>query len=59
MKVVILAAGVGSRLREETADKPKAMIEIKQKPLIQYQVESVLNAGFELKDIVVLTGYRV
>ena len=58
MKVVILAAGVGSRLREETADKPKAMIEIKQKPLIQYQVESVLNAGFELKDIVVLTGYK-
>ncbi|WP_054951212.1 phosphocholine cytidylyltransferase family protein [Numidum massiliense] len=59
MKVVILAAGVGSRLHPETADKPKAMICVKDKPLIQYQVESVLRAGFTHDDIYVLGGYKV
>lgn len=58
MKVVILAAGVGSRLGRETSDKPKAMIEIKDKPLVQYQVDSVLNAGFDYQDIVILGGYK-
>lgn len=58
MKVVILAAGVGSRLHPETANIPKAMIRIKGKPLIQYQVDSVLNAGFKYEDIYVLSGYK-
>lgn len=58
MKVVILAAGIGSRLHPETAHKPKAMIRVIDKPLVQYQVESVLNAGFEYKDIYVLGGYK-
>lgn len=58
MKVVILAAGVGSRLRPETSEKPKAMIRINDKPLVQYQVDSVLNAGFKQKDIYVLGGYK-
>ncbi|EGL82031.1 Nucleotidyl transferase [Caldalkalibacillus thermarum TA2.A1] len=58
MKVVILAAGIGSRLYPETADKPKAMITINDKPLIHYQVESVLKAGFSYEDIYVLGGYQ-
>jgi L-glutamine-phosphate cytidylyltransferase len=59
MKVVILAAGVGSRLRPETEDKPKAMIRINDKPLVQYQVESVKKAGFAEKDIHILGGYKM
>lgn len=59
MKVVILAAGVGSRLRPETEDKPKAMIRVNGKPLVQYQVESVRKAGFKDEDIVVLGGYKM
>ncbi|MDQ0338506.1 choline kinase [Caldalkalibacillus uzonensis] len=58
MKVVILAAGIGSRLYPETADKPKAMISIKDRPLIHYQVDSVLKAGFSYEDIYVLGGYQ-
>lgn len=58
MKVVILAAGVGSRLGDETSDKPKAMIEIQGKPLVQYQVESVLKAGFHQQNIIVVGGYK-
>jgi choline kinase len=59
MKVVILAAGVGSRLRPETEDKPKAMIRVQDKPLVQYQVESVLKVGFKEKDIHILGGYKM
>ncbi|MDR6225878.1 phosphocholine cytidylyltransferase family protein [Desmospora profundinema] len=59
MKVVILAAGVGSRLRPETEDKPKAMIQVNGKPLVQYQVESVRQAGFKDEDITVLGGYKM
>ncbi|MFD1428559.1 phosphocholine cytidylyltransferase family protein [Kroppenstedtia sanguinis] len=59
MKVVILAAGVGSRLRPETDDKPKAMIQVNGKPLVQYQVESVRKAGFADEDIFVLGGYKM
>lgn len=59
MKVVILAAGVGSRLRPETEDKPKAMIRVGDKPLVQYQVESVRKAGFRDEDIYILGGYKM
>ncbi|HXV01693.1 MAG TPA: NTP transferase domain-containing protein, partial [Caulobacteraceae bacterium] len=34
MKVVILAGGVGSRLGEETAVRPKPMVEIGGRPII-------------------------
>ncbi|PTX50637.1 choline kinase [Melghirimyces profundicolus] len=59
MKVVILAAGVGSRLRPETEDKPKAMIRLGDKPLVQYQVESVRKSGFKDEDIYILGGYKM
>lgn len=59
MKVVILAAGIGSRLHPETLDKPKAMVEINKKPLVQYQVESALSAGFDHEDIYIVTGYMM
>ncbi|OYD07535.1 NTP transferase domain-containing protein [Paludifilum halophilum] len=59
MKVVILAAGVGSRLRPETDDKPKAMIRVEDQPLVQYQVDSVRKAGFKDEDIYVLGGYKM
>lgn len=58
MKVVILAAGVGSRLGDMTSNKPKAMIEIQGKPLVQYQVDSVLKVGFREQDIVIVGGYK-
>lgn len=58
MKIVILAAGVGSRLHPETADKPKSMIQINGKPLVQYQIDSVLKAGFRHEDIYIVTGHQ-
>lgn len=59
MKVVILAAGVGSRLRPLTTNSPKAMIRINEKPLVQYQVESLIKSGFTHEDIYIIGGYKI
>lgn len=55
MKVIILAAGQGTRLRPLTNDKPKCMVKLKDKPLIQYQLD--LFEKFDIKNINVITGY--
>ncbi len=59
MRVVILAAGIGSRLRPFTMNSPKAMIRIHEKPLVQYQVESLMKSGFGYEDIYIIGGYKI
>ena len=39
MKSIILAAGLGTRLRPMTENTPKALVQVNQKPLIEYQIE--------------------
>ncbi len=46
MKAILLAAGLGTRLFPLTKDKPKALVEVQGKPLIQHQLEKLKNAGF-------------
>ena len=46
MKAIILAAGLGTRLFPFTKNKPKALVEVQGKPLIQHQLEKLKNAGF-------------
>ena len=55
MKSIILAAGEGTRLRPLTNDRPKCMVELFGKPLLQHQVEVLRECGIE--DIIVVTGY--
>jgi len=55
MRVIILAAGQGTRLRPLTNDKPKCMVELDKKPLIKYQLEMFEKNN--LRDINVVTGY--
>jgi NDP-sugar pyrophosphorylase family protein len=45
MKAMIFAAGLGTRLQNETAAKPKALVEIGGKPLLQHAVEKLKNEG--------------
>lgn len=56
MKVVILAGGFGTRLSEETASRPKPMIEIGGKPMLWHIMNIYANHGF--KDFLVACGYR-
>lgn len=44
---MIFAAGLGTRLRPLTNDRPKALIEVAGKPLLQHQIEKLKGAGFD------------
>ncbi|HXN87007.1 MAG TPA: glucose-1-phosphate cytidylyltransferase [Candidatus Binataceae bacterium] len=56
MKVVILAGGLGTRLREETEYKPKPMVEIGGRPIIWHIMKTYAHYGFE--DFVICLGYK-
>ena len=56
MKAIIIAAGMGQRLRPYTSDRPKCMVEINGRSLIQRQVDAYRAAGIE--EIIVIRGYR-
>ena len=56
MKVVLLAGGLGTRMREETEYKPKPMVEVGGKPVLWHLMKSF--ASHALTDFVVCTGYR-
>lgn len=45
MKALIFAAGLGTRLKEYTHDKPKALVCLGEKPLIQHAIEHLKSFG--------------
>lgn len=55
-KAVIAAAGFGTRFLPQTKAMPKEMLPLIDKPIIQYIVEELVEAGIE--DIVIVTGYH-
>jgi len=56
MKVVILAGGLGSRLSEETALRPKPMVEIGGKPILWHIMNIYAACGFY--EFVIALGYK-
>lgn len=56
MKTVLLAGGLGTRLREETEYRPKPMVEIGGKPVLWHIMK--LFAHYGHRDFVVCTGYK-
>lgn len=56
MKGMILAAGFGTRLGDITKDTPKALINYKGKPLIEYQIEKLKKCGAD--EIVINTHHH-
>jgi glucose-1-phosphate cytidylyltransferase len=56
MKAVILAGGFGSRLSEETADKPKPMVEIGGRPMLWHIMNIFAAHGVE--EFIIALGYR-
>lgn len=55
MRAMILAAGRGERLRPLTDTQPKPLIEVGGKPLIEYHLEALADAGF--REIVINQGH--
>jgi len=55
-KVVILAGGFGKRLRPLTIDKPKPLVEVAGRPIIEWQILHFKSLGY--RDFVILAGYK-
>lgn len=57
MNFIILAAGIGSRLRPLTEDRPKCCIKINQNSIISMLL-SQINEYFNSANIIIVTGYK-
>lgn len=56
LKAIILSAGEGSRMRPLTLTKPKTMLPVAGKPIIQYNIESLRDNG--IPDILLIVRYK-
>lgn len=56
MKAVILAGGYGSRLSEETRNKPKPLVEIGGRPILWHIMKIYSHYG--INDFIICLGYR-
>lgn len=57
MKVIILAGGLGTRLAEETTDKPKPMVRIGEQPILWHIMNIFVRQG--LSHFVIAAGYKM
>ncbi|TSC95138.1 MAG: nucleotidyl transferase [Parcubacteria group bacterium Licking1014_1] len=55
-KVVVAAAGQGTRMLHLTNNKPKHLIKVQDKPFLSYVLDNLLKAGY--KEIVLVVGYK-
>ena len=56
MKIVILCGGKGTRLAEETINKPKPLVELNNKPILDYIMRHYYNYNF--KNFILPLGYK-
>ena len=56
MKAVILAAGEGSRMRPLTQSRPKVMLPVAGKPIMEHLIDEIVRAG--IREFVLVVGYE-
>lgn len=56
MRAIILAAGRGSRMKNLTDERPKCLVEVRGKPLLERQLAALRGAG--VHEIAIVTGYK-
>ena len=55
-RAILLSAGQGRRLLPMTADTPKCLLPVAGKPVLEWQLNALLEAGVD--EIAIVTGYR-
>ncbi len=58
MRPIVIGAGRGSRLGPETDDIPKTLVPVMGRPMLEWILEALGEAGFARKDVVFICGYR-
>ena len=58
MKVIILVAGEGKRLRPHTNEKPKCLVKIAGDSLLSHQLSAIKRCNIPKKDIALVGGYK-
>lgn len=53
---IILAGGLGTRLRPLTEEKPKPLLQVKSKPILQHVIENMKRYG--IKNVILSLGYK-
>ena len=56
MKALILAAGIGSRLKYKTKNKPKALVKVNNREILDYQLSTLKK--FKIKNVGIVVGYK-
>jgi len=56
MKAIILNAGKGGRLGSLTDDRPKCLVEVGGRPILDFQLDALRLAG--VRELVIVVGYR-
>lgn len=56
MQAILLAGGLGTRLREETEFRPKPMVEVGGRPILWHIMKNL--AYFGVSDFIIATGYK-
>ncbi len=56
MQAVVLAAGKGTRLRPLTEDKPKALVEVDGRPIVEDVFDNLL--ALDVSELIVVVGHR-
>ena len=59
MKVIILAAGEGSRLRPYSNELPKCMVKLADHSLLSYQLKSIEKCDILLENVALVGGYKM
>ena len=56
IQAVILAGGLGTRLKNISKDLPKVMMDINGKPFLEWVIRAYINSG--ITEIILATGYK-
>ena len=56
MRAILLAAGRGSRMQSLTDERPKCLVELRGKTLLEWQLGALRDAGID--EIAIVTGYK-
>jgi choline kinase len=58
MRPVLIGAGRGSRLEHETDALPKTLVPVMGRPMLEWILEALSEAGFSRRDVVYVCGYK-